>query len=91
MPRRPTQSRLHGARGFLAPWYKALFPMTPVQVRALRPSEIASILGLDRHDAVIVVPLTDEMLADAAPPPEQVRPVKPAGQQRLRMVRSFDG
>jgi hypothetical protein len=66
----------------MAQWYRLLFPMPPREVRALCPSEVASILGLDRTDAVVVVPLTDEMLADTGP----VLPTPIPKGQRLRGV-----
>lgn len=67
----------------MAPLYRALFPMAPREIDALRPSQIASILGLDRVSAVQVVALTDDMLGQpvgrqGAPPP--------GARQRLRMV-----
>lgn len=88
-------------RGILAPYYRALHPMTPTEVRALRPSEVASILGLDRVPMVEVVALTDEQLAAAdaaararraefAEVAEGVVP-RAAGGQRVRAIVVADG
>jgi hypothetical protein len=71
-------SRLTGADRFLAPWYRALFPMPPHEVRRLRPQEAAAILGLDLDDSVHAVPLEDAPFVDHS--------VK-QGERRIRTVR----
>lgn len=50
---RETRTRLRGAAGFLAPYYAALRPIVPREVRQLRPTEVAALLGLDRQLAVM--------------------------------------
>jgi hypothetical protein len=73
------RSRLNGADRFLAPWYRALFPMPPHEVRRLRPQEAAAILGLDLEDDVVhAVPLEDAPFVDHS---------ATRGERRIRMVR----
>jgi len=59
--------------------------MPPSEVRALRPTEVAAILGLDRTDTIVPVPLQDSEIIDT----KDVDPSDLAvgrGEQRLRRV-----
>ena len=63
--------------------------MVPAEVRKLTPTEAASILGLDRTEALIAVPLLDGDFVDTGGmvPEELLVPVgSKAGGQRLRRV-----
>ena len=72
----------------MAPWYRALHPMLPREIDVLRPTQVASILGLDRVALITAVPLTDEMLAAGAPVGTRPPPTMTGnrGAQRLRRV-----
>lgn len=54
---RPEDSRFTdpGER-FLAPWYRAMWPVLPFDVDRFRPRQIAAALGLDRIDPNAPVP-----------------------------------
>ena len=69
-------------RAYLAPFYRVLAPMSPVDVDVLTPSQIASVLGWDEEAAIKAVPMTDEEAAG----PVRVRPTIPNAEQRLRVV-----
>lgn len=73
---RPVRSRLTGADRFLAPWYRALFPMPPHEVRRLRPQEAAAILGLDLDDTIHAVPLEDAPFVPRQGDPNAPRQVR---------------
>ena len=63
-------------------------PMTPAEVRKLRPTEVASILGLDRQVTIVPVAMPDneiiDLQADAMTPATLIP--APTGEQRLRRV-----
>ena len=77
----------------MARWYRALFPMPPPDVDRLRPTQVASILGLDLTEAVRAQPLTDEMLAALGNPEPTRSPERSEMQSkpRLRTVVGLDG
>lgn len=62
--------------------------MVPEAVRKLTPTEVASILGLDRVEALLTVPLGDGQFVDTggSVPEELLQPTGSKADQRLRRV-----
>lgn len=83
--RRPTTSRFTGERAYLARWYEILAPRPVAEIRSMKPSEIASVLGLDVVDLVVAVPWTPPSDPGDTPMPAPVATVNPARRIR-RMV-----
>lgn len=70
----------------MAPWYRALFPMPPDAVKRLKPTEVASILGLDQEYEPVLVPLADGEFIDLQSDAAAAMDAAPVGPGRLRRV-----